>query len=219
MPTETFDTDPPEYAPYRKVAHAFSAGSLLIEPTAFSDADVEAWKARAVGRGWKRIAMTHRHDDHGSGVERVAEALGIPVVYPIGGDVMGEWAVLDTPGHCSEHVSFFNGTVLFLGDVLTGHGYGQIAGDTGDYRAHIRSLEACAALVSCTQFIPSHGPPFFDPEALLKAAALEERFIEWLKPRRLKLENEILDDLTLRGEWSEKDWTGMAIGPGLKALQ
>src|SRR4051794_27559703 len=62
------------------------------------------------------IVLTHDHHDHAEGAPLLAERARVDVVRPQGGEVVGPFQVIPTPGHAPDHVSLLWRRVLFAGD-------------------------------------------------------------------------------------------------------
>ena len=131
--------------------------------------------ARHLAASGDRLAtvfVTHHHPDHVGGLPELRERHPEVVVYgPAGitgvtevlhgdetlslGD-LGDWHVLDTPGHTVRHLSFHAPAqrLLFCGDTLFSAGCGRVLG--GDIRELYRSLRRLAALSPDTRVCPAH---------------------------------------------------------------
>jgi len=89
------------------------------------------------------ILITHHHYYHVDGVSDLVETFGkIPVIGNASGPFKGinqavtdgdhirifaePFKVIETPGHCPEHLSFYHPQALFCGDVLFTGGCGKI---------------------------------------------------------------------------------------------
>lgn len=117
------------------------------------------------------VLVTHDHPDHAPG----AAALGTSVAAPVlayrlagaerlrdgqrirGGDL--ELIAVHTPGHTSDHVSFFEREMgaLFTGDAVVGRGTSFIDPPDGDLVRYLRSLHRMLELRPRTIY-PGHGP-------------------------------------------------------------
>lgn len=149
-------------------------GAWVIDPGPALPAHVEAIAAEVERRGGLAgIALTHDHPDHAEGVpalrERfpaapVAGARG-PVELPLsGGDRVGPFEALATPGHAPDHLTYLLGEVAFTGDAVLGEGSVFIAPDPGalaGYLAGLERLRERAPALIC----PGHGPLVEDPQA------------------------------------------------------
>jgi hydroxyacylglutathione hydrolase len=144
--------------------------------TAAIDApDEQSVMSALEGTGWRLtdILVTHEHFDHVEGIPPLKARFGCRVTAParstkvpevdrtvaegdtvmIGGLVA---TVLETPGHCPDHVSYWlkGERVIFVGDTLFALGAGRIFGSTpADYWA---TLERLAALPADTQVYCGH---------------------------------------------------------------
>ena len=148
------------------------------------------------------IVLTHAHGDHADGAPLLAElAADPPVLRPAGGERVGPFEALATPGHSPDHVCLVLGRVCFTGDTILGAGSVFVApgeGSMGAYLASLRRLLELDLEVLC----PGHGPFVADPRAKIR---------EYLA-HRLERERKIvaaLDaglrdrDALLRAAWDE----------------
>jgi glyoxylase-like metal-dependent hydrolase (beta-lactamase superfamily II) len=161
------------------------------------------------GRRVSAIWLTHHHPDHVGGVQRLREALGVPVaahaetakrLSSVGIEVDrhlvdGERVILageppfpvlvsHTPGHARGHLTFYDedGGSLLGGDLIAGFGTIVVEPPEGDMDAYLASLERMRDLGARALF-PAHGPP---------TIAVEEKLTEYLE-HRLWRESKILD--------------------------
>lgn len=126
--------------------------------------------------GWTLtdILVTHRHGDHVQGIPAVKEATGARVTgarqaaaavpgmdrLVAEGDRVAvgelEFRVLDTPGHCIDHVSYFapDAEALFCGDVLFKLGCGRVM--ESPYEVMWASLRKLMALPAGTAVYCGH---------------------------------------------------------------
>ncbi|MBV8763962.1 MAG: hydroxyacylglutathione hydrolase [Hyphomicrobiales bacterium] len=129
-------------------------GVLIHDEATGSTASVDVPEAEAVERAlreknWRltHIIVTHRHLDHIEGIPAVKAKTGARVIAPkkasaevpqadelvAGGDKVkiGELAasVLDTPGHCADHISYWfaQDAALFAGDTIFTLGCGRVS--------------------------------------------------------------------------------------------
>jgi glyoxylase-like metal-dependent hydrolase (beta-lactamase superfamily II) len=132
------------------------------------------------------VVLTHHHPDHAEGAERFAAMARAPLAmfadHPAGVcataaaiadgqriDVDGTALVaVHTPGHSSDHLSFFLEAerALLTGDHVLGRGTTVVAYPDGDMAAYMRSLERVRALHAATLY-PGHGPALDEPEGVL----------------------------------------------------
>ena len=150
----------------------------------------------AVGGEIVGVLLTHGHSDHSAGVEALgapllwgrasgeaemeamSRALETGSVAPSAGSLadvgtdpaleqrVGPFAVLPTPGHAADHVSFALGDVCFCGDLILGTGSSIVppAAGGGSLAAYLSSLDLLAGL-DPTLLAPGHGPWITDPAA------------------------------------------------------
>ncbi len=130
-----------------------------------------------------RVVVTHGHRDHAAGAPRLARALGVPVMGPVGssgvespladGDALvtdeGTLRALDTPGHAEHHLCLHweERRAVFVGDLMLGKGdttwVAEYPGCVADYLASLERVRALDAAV----IYPAHGDPITDvPGAL-----------------------------------------------------
>jgi hydroxyacylglutathione hydrolase len=166
--------------------HAFlclqdNIGVLIHDATtgacaAIDAPDEEAILAALAKKGWtlSDILVTHRHSDHVQAVEALKSRTGCRVVAPVkareavpsadlwvregDGVLVGtlEARILETPGHCMDHVSYWfeqNG-VLFAGDTLFTLGCGRMF--EGTYTDFWQTLQRLAALPDQTKVYCGH---------------------------------------------------------------
>ncbi len=161
------------------------------------------------------ILITHGHNDHIGGLDRLQEALGCPVrchpklepvltqrlgpgcVFPLrsregvptGGGV--SLRVLYTPGHADDHVSYFmtSGRVLFTGDTILGNSSSSVR----NLRQYMDSLKLLAR--QRPQLIcPGHG------QTVRNAAAR----VDWYIQHRRRREEQVLAALEAGASTAEE---------------
>jgi hydroxyacylglutathione hydrolase len=136
------------------------------------EASIEAMLAET---GWKlsHILVTHEHADHVEGIPGLKARHTCQVIAPVlstkvpdvdarvkGGDhvMVGKLRaeVIDTPGHCADHISFHfaKAKALFAGDTLFALGCGRIFDSTP--AAFHASLQKLAALPPETMVYCGH---------------------------------------------------------------
>jgi glyoxylase-like metal-dependent hydrolase (beta-lactamase superfamily II) len=150
------------------------------------------------------IVLTHSHQDHAEGAPALASRAGVEVVRPCGGDRVGPFEVIATPGHSPDHVSLLFGRVLFAGDMVLGTGSVFVGGGEGSMAAYLDSLRRLLEL-DLDAICPGHGPVVWEPRA-----KLEEYLAHRLERERLVVEaleagspsrDEVLDRA-----WSDVDF-------------
>jgi glyoxylase-like metal-dependent hydrolase (beta-lactamase superfamily II) len=155
-----------------------TGGAWVVDPGPALAAHIDAVAAEAERRGGAAgILVTHDHADHVEAVAALAERLGRPPVhaarYPAdvvlaGGERVGPFDVVATPGHAPDHVAFVAGGVAFAGDAVLGEGSVFVAPDPGALRGYLDGLARLRAL-GLRAIAPGHGPLVTDPEARLAA--------------------------------------------------
>jgi glyoxylase-like metal-dependent hydrolase (beta-lactamase superfamily II) len=156
------------------------AGVYVIDPGPADGGHLTAVREAAAARGQiAGVLLTHGHSDHSAAVEAFGEPLlwgralpgdeatgvsaEVPAEHPA---AIGPFALLPTPGHAADHVSFLLGDVCFCGDLVLGRGSSIVlpraaGGSLTDYMASLRRVgELHAALLA-----PGHGPWITDPRA------------------------------------------------------
>jgi glyoxylase-like metal-dependent hydrolase (beta-lactamase superfamily II) len=109
------------------------------------------------------IVLTHGHPDHSEGADELARrAGGIPVVRPSGGERVGPFGVIATPGHSPDHVCLLLGRVLFTGDTVLGAGSVFLTPGEGALSAYLGSLRRLLEL-DPEALCPGHGPFVWRP--------------------------------------------------------
>lgn len=118
------------------------------------------------------ILITHHHGDHTDGAARLHELTGAPArgldpaccidADPLhDGETIGDLAVLATPGHTADSVSFVRADAVFTGDTILGTGWTVVAAPDGDLAAYLDSLRRLQAL-GPRRVLPGHGPERLD---------------------------------------------------------
>jgi len=145
------------------------------------------------------VVLTHDHPDHAPGATRLSELTGAPVRSARPTEQMahlrdGEQvrsgptalAVVATPGHSADHLSFFESGAgaLFTGDAVLGRGTSVIDPPEGDLAAYLRSLHRMRELQPRTIY-PGHGP------VVLRAM---DKLDEYLEHREMR-ERQVLEAL------------------------
>jgi glyoxylase-like metal-dependent hydrolase (beta-lactamase superfamily II) len=160
--------------------NTYVVGAYVIDPGPDDPGHLAAVR-EAAGTAITGVLLTHGHSDHTAGVD----ALGAPVLWGVAAagdetaglaaagrpapehpESIGPFALVPTPGHAADHVSFVLGDVCFCGDLILGAGSSIVlpraaGGSLADY---MRSLDAIASL-DLALLAPGHGPWITDPAA------------------------------------------------------
>jgi glyoxylase-like metal-dependent hydrolase (beta-lactamase superfamily II) len=137
------------------------------------------------------ILLTHGHLDHSEGAPRLAELTGAPVLaldraygepLRVGETLVGagvQIAVIPTPGHSSDSVSFHlpDDDAVLTGDTILGRGTSVVAHPDGQLGSYLDSLRRLREYGSAT-VLPGHGPE------LPSAGAAADAYLEH-RARRL----------------------------------
>lgn len=155
----------------------------VVDPGPDNPEHVDAVLGAAEPGGVTGVVITHGHPDHDGAADALASrAGGLAVVRPSGGDHVGPFEAIATPGHAADHVALVWGRVCFTGDTVLGTGsvfVGAGGGSVADYLDSLRRLRALELDVLC----PGHGPFVWDPR---------ERIDLYLQ-HRLEREQHVLD--------------------------
>ena len=103
--------------------NTYVVGRWVVDPGP-ADADHLEAVRRAARHGIEGVVLTHSHADHAEGADR----LGVPVTLPSGGEEVGPFRVLATPGHSADSVCLISGGLCFTGDTVLGSGSVFIVG-------------------------------------------------------------------------------------------
>jgi glyoxylase-like metal-dependent hydrolase (beta-lactamase superfamily II) len=167
---EVGDRDPPGVVRIRAAnASAFTldgtntyvVGRWVVDP---GPADPRHQRAvRAAARdGIEGVVLTHSHSDHAEG----ARDLDAPVTLPRGGQRVGPFRAIGTPGHSPDSVCLQLDGLCFTGDTVLGRGSVFIAPGEGSLSAYLASLRRLRAL-ELDVLCPGHGPYVWDPRGKL----------------------------------------------------
>jgi hydroxyacylglutathione hydrolase len=142
---------------------------LVHDPRTGATAAIDAPEEGAIRKaldetGWRLtdILVTHEHADHVEGIPGLKASFGCKVTAPrrstqvpmvdavVGeGDVVTVGSlsarVLDTPGHCPDHIAYWfeKDRVVFAGDTLFAMGCGRIFGcEPGEFYASLQKFVA-----------------------------------------------------------------------------
>jgi glyoxylase-like metal-dependent hydrolase (beta-lactamase superfamily II) len=136
----------------------------VVDPGPADDGHLDRVIAAAGGQV-QGIVLTHDHPDHAEGAPALAEhAGGLAVERPRGGDAVGPFQAIATPGHAADHVALQWGRVVFAGDTVLGAGSVFVAPGGGAMAAYLDSLRRLREL-DPEVIAPGHGPFVWDPRA------------------------------------------------------
>jgi glyoxylase-like metal-dependent hydrolase (beta-lactamase superfamily II) len=141
--------------------NTYAVGSWVVDPGPADSVHLDAVR-RAVEGGIEGVVLTHSHSDHAEG----AGLLGAPIVLPKGGEEVGPFSVLATPGHSADSVCLIFGRACFTGDTVLGIGSVFIAPGEGSLSAYLDSLRRLREL-DLDVLCPGHGPYVRNPAAKL----------------------------------------------------
>jgi glyoxylase-like metal-dependent hydrolase (beta-lactamase superfamily II) len=138
------------------------------------------------------VLISHKHEDHTGGIDKIVDATGAPVravgsgfLRGLGGplrdgeviDAAGlRITVMATPGHTADSLSFVLDDAVLTADTVLGRGTTVIDnedGSLGDYLESLRRLQGLGARA----VLPGHGPDLQDLAAVtaMYLAHREER--------------------------------------------
>jgi glyoxylase-like metal-dependent hydrolase (beta-lactamase superfamily II) len=182
--------------------NTYVVAGWVVDPGPDDPAHLESIVA-AAAPGIEGVVLTHGHFDHAEGAEPLASRAGVEVARPRGGEQVGPFSVIPTPGHSPDHVSLLWRRVLFSGDVVLGEGSVFVGGEEGSMSAYLDSLRRLRAL-ELDAICPGHGPVVWDPRAKLDEYIAhrlerERRVLEALQAGA-RSRDEVLDRA-----WSEID--------------
>jgi glyoxylase-like metal-dependent hydrolase (beta-lactamase superfamily II) len=175
----------------------------VVDPGPAIPSHVDAVR-RAGDDGIEGVVLTHSHSDHAE----AAELFDVPVVLPSGGDEVGPFRALATPGHSADSVCLLMGRVCFTGDTVLGAGSVFIAPGEGSLSAYLDSLRRLRSL-DLEVLCPGHGPYVTDP-----AAKLDE-YIAHRLDRERRLVEALDSGLRTRDELLDAAWP--EVPPELRA--
>ena len=173
----------------------------MIDPGPDDPAHLEAVLAHGPFEG---IVLTHSHHDHAEGAPALAARAGVEVVRPQGGERVGPFDAIATPGHAPDHVSLLFGRVLFSGDTVLGEGSVFVGGEEGSMAAYLDSLRRLLEL-DLEAICPGHGPVVWEPRA-----KLEEYLAHRLERERLVVEA-LESGASTRDEVLDRAWSDVDL--------
>jgi len=187
-------------------------GVLIHDEATGATASVDVPDAAAAERAlddmhWRlsHIIVTHRHGDHVQGIPALKAKTGAHVVAPrkaaaqvpdadelvAGGDQVRigslTAAVLDTPGHCADHISYWfqKENALFAGDTIFTLGCGRVS--EGPPSVLWSSLQRIAGLPEETRIWSGHEYTLSNAKFALSVdggnGALKKRFADFERLR------------------------------------
>ncbi len=173
--------------------NTYVARRWVVDPGPADTSHLAAvWEA--ANGGIEGIALTHGHADHAGGADALAErAGGVPVMRPAGGDSVGPFSAIATPGHSPDSVCLVLDRICFTGDTVLGEGSVFISPGEGSLSAYLDSLRVLRSL-DLEVLCPGHGPYVRNP-----AMKLDEYISHRLERERLLL------DALAAGARSESD--------------
>jgi glyoxylase-like metal-dependent hydrolase (beta-lactamase superfamily II) len=138
------------------------------------------------------VLISHRHEDHTGGIDKIVELTGAPVravgsgfLRGMGGpltdgeviDTAGlRITVMATPGHTADSLSFVLDDAVLTADTVLGRGTTVIDKEDGSLADYLESLRRLRGLGSRV-VLPGHGPDLPDLQAIadMYLAHREER--------------------------------------------
>ena len=216
-------------------------GVLIHDEATGQVASVDVPEAGAVERAlreknWRltHIIVTHRHSDHIEGIPALKAKTGARVIAPkkaaaqvpqadelvAEGDKVriGELSasVLDTPGHCADHISFWfpQENALFAGDTIFTLGCGRVSEATPSVLWS--SLQRIAALPNETRIWSGHEYTLSNAKFAISVDGTNEA----LKARYAKIEKlRAADKLTVPTTLAEERATNPFLRAGDPKVQ
>jgi glyoxylase-like metal-dependent hydrolase (beta-lactamase superfamily II) len=171
----------------------------VVDPGPDDERHLEAVLAAAGGEV-DGIVLTHGHGDHADGAPALAERSGAEVVRPGGGQRVGPFEAIATPGHAPDHVALLARGLLFTGDTVLGTGSVFITPGEGSLSAYLDSLRRLREL-DLEAILPGHGPVVWEPHA-----KLDEYIEHRLERERLVLEA-VAGGARTRDELLDRAWS------------
>jgi glyoxylase-like metal-dependent hydrolase (beta-lactamase superfamily II) len=181
--------------------NTYAAAGWVVDPGPDDAAHLDAVMAVGPVEG---IVLTHSHPDHAEGAPSLAERAGVEVVRPRGGDRIGPFEAIATPGHSADHVSLLFGRVLFSGDTVLGAGSVFVGGGDGSMAAYLDSLRRLLEL-ELDAICPGHGPVVWEPRV-----KLEEYLAHRLERERLVVEA-LREGAATRDEVLDRAWSDVDL--------
>ncbi|MFI5781394.1 MBL fold metallo-hydrolase [Nocardia sp. NPDC051570] len=158
------------------------SGYVVIDPGPKDKAHSEAI-ARATGGEIALTLITHHHHDHTGGIERLVKLTGTPVrsfdpkflhdsaATLTDGEIVEaaglRIAVLATPGHTEDSVSFVLDDAVLTGDTVLGSGTTVLESRDGALGDYLASLDRLAEVAPGRALLPAHGPDHPDAKPVI----------------------------------------------------
>ncbi|TRW80091.1 MBL fold metallo-hydrolase [Mycolicibacterium sp. 018/SC-01/001] len=162
------------------VLRGHGSDEMVVVDPGPDDRDEHIERLAALGR-IPLVLISHRHEDHTGGIDRlvgltgaVVRAVGSGFLRGLGGPLVdGEVidaaglriTVMATPGHTADSLSFLLDDAVLTADTVLGRGTTVIDsedGDLGDYLESLRRLRGLGHRV----VLPGHGPDLDDLAAV-----------------------------------------------------
>jgi glyoxylase-like metal-dependent hydrolase (beta-lactamase superfamily II) len=179
--------------------NTYVVGRWVVDPGPLMEDHLQAVLAAAPD-GIEGVVITHDHPDHAQAAPELARrAGGVPVSLPKGGETVGPFEVVATPGHSADHVSLLLGRVCFCGDTVLGEGSVFISPGEGSLAAYLDSLRRLREL-DLETLCPGHGPFVDDPRAKL------DEYIEHRLERERKVIAALESGARTRDEILDQAW-------------
>ena len=151
---------------------------VIVDPG--PDDDEHIARVAALGRV-ALVLISHKHEDHTGGIDKLVERTGA-VVRSVGsgylrglGGPLHDGEVIDaaglritvmaTPGHTADSLSFLLDDAVLTADTVLGRGTTVIDNEDGSLRDYLESLRRLHGLGGRT-VLPGHGPELDDLEAV-----------------------------------------------------
>jgi glyoxylase-like metal-dependent hydrolase (beta-lactamase superfamily II) len=184
--------------------NTYLVGRWVVDPGPLMEEHLEAVLA-AADEGIEGIVLTHDHPDHSEAAPELARrAGGVAVTLPGGGDRIGPFEAVATPGHSPDHVSLLFGRVCFSGDTVLGEGSVFIAPGEGSMSGYLDSLRRLRAL-DLDAICPGHGPFVSDPDTKL------DEYIEHRMERERRIVAAIDGGARTRDEVLDRAWSDVDL--------
>lgn len=171
------------------------------------------------------VLISHRHDDHTAGIDKLVDLTGAPVcamdrqfvrgsgTQLADGDVIDAAGVsirvMATPGHTADSVTFLVGHAVLTADTILGRGTTMLDEQDGSLRAYLESVERLRGL-GPRMVLPGHGPELPDLSTVCD---------DYLAHRRRRLNQIRVALSTLGDDATPHDIVGLVysdVGPGLR---